>query len=276
MLNLPIKFFNLPDGYTATAASSNEVRVKVRGKGWNIITAMLNAQNEYNIDAGNTLHKNRILDLRNFAADNTWLTSRVQILDVLPDTLIFSFEKISFARLPISPMLQLEFKQGYGIASDVIVSPDSITISGPDQQVKLLSDIPTEILQIKNLSEKTDKIVDLKKIEGLTYEFQSASVILDIQRIVEQKFDEVLAEVLDIPGDRNVVLLPNRISVQLRGGIDVLGKLDKSKIKASVYYRDVILDTTGSVVPNLDIPENTQLVNIQPEHLKFIIKKFNK
>jgi len=275
-LQLPIKFINLPEGYVPVSPSSDKINVKVRGKGWNLLTTKITSQNDYNVDAGNELKKKQILNLQSFAADNTWLTSKLQILEITPDTISFSFEKIGYNKLKIVPHLQLEFKTGYSLVSDVIVMPESTVVSGPIQKVSALVDIPTELLHIKDLSDKIEKIVELKNIPGLNYEDQSATVILNVQRIVEKSFDEINVRVIDIPADRDVILLPNKINILLRGGIDVLGKLDKTKIAAVVNYRDVVLDTIGNVTPRLIIPDNTKLVYIKPENLKYVIKKYNK
>ena len=275
-LQLPIKFFNVPEGYVATSPSSEKINVKVRGKGWNLISAMIATKSEYYVDMANELRKKKIIDLRSFDTENTWLTSKLQIVEITPDTISFSFEKISYAKLKIAPNLKIEFKHGYGLASDIVVIPESTTISGPITRLSTMQNIPTESIIIKDLSERTEKIVEIENIPGLNYETQTARVILNVQRIIEQSFDEINVKVLDIPVDRDVVLLPNKINILLRGGIDVLGKLNKDNITAFIYYRDVVLDTIGSVTPVVNIPEHTELVYIKPQQLNYVIKKFKK
>jgi len=275
-LQLPIKFVNVPEGYLPASASSEEIIVKVRGKGWNLLTPMIAAQHDYFVNAGDELKKKKVLDLLSFAEENTWLTSKLRILEITPDTISFSFEKIGFAKLKIAPQLQLDFKTGYSLATNVVVIPESTVVSGPIQKVSAMSDIPTEVLTIRNLSEKTEKIIEIKNIPGLNYEITTATVFLNVQRIVEHNFNDINVKVLDIPTDREVVLLPNKISISLRGGIDVLGKLVKDELTATVYYRSVVLDTLGSVTPIIKIPEYTELVYTKPVQLKYIIKKFNK
>jgi len=275
-LQLPVKIFNVPEGYVPASNSAEKINVKVRGKGWNLLTAMIAANNDYYVDAGNELKNKQVLELRYFEDENTWLTSKFQILEITPSTISFSFEKIGYAKLKIAPNLQLDFKTGYGLATDVVVIPESTVVTGPIQQVSEMVEIPTELLKINDLNEKTEKIVELKNVSGLSCEVQTATIFLDVQRIVENSFDGINVRVLDIPADRDVVLLPNKINISLRGGIDVLGKMEKDKIKATVYYRDVVLDTIGSVAPKLDIPVHTELVYIKPERLKYVIKKFNK
>ena len=275
-LQLPIKFFNVPEGYVATSPSSEKINVKVRGKGWNLISAMIATKSEYYVDMGNELRKKKIIDLRSFDTENTWLTSKLQIVEITPDTISFSFEKLSYAKLKIAPNLKIEFKHGYGLASDIVVIPESTTISGPITRLSTMQNIPTESIIIKDLSERTEKIVEIENIPGLNYETQTARVILNVQRIIEQSFDEINVKVLDIPVDRDVVLLPNKINILLRGGIDVLGKLNKDNITAFIYYSDVVLDTIGSVTPVVNIPEHTELVYIKPQQLNYVIKKFQK
>lgn len=275
-LQMPIRVINMPDGYVTSFASSQDISLKVRGKGWNLLSIKIASQNEYSVDAGKDLKKIHQLDLKNFTAENSWLTSKVQILEILPDTISFSFEKAGYARLKIVPQLNLRFRKGYGLGSEISVIPESTTVFGPISLVNSTDQVPTEIFNLNELNEKTTENIPLRKLPGLEYQDKIAAVTLDVQRIVENSYDDISVNILAIPADRNVVLLPNKITVQLRGGIDVLGKLDKSKISAMVHYRDVVLDTIGSVVPHVDIPENTQLVNFQPEQLKYIIKKFNK
>ena len=168
-------------------------------------------------------------------------------MEITPDTISFSFEKIGYAKLKIVPHLQLYFKTGYSLATDVVVIPESTVVSGPLKMLVPWLTFQLNFSRINDLSEKTERSVELKNISGLNYEVQTATVILNVQRIVEQSFDDINVRVLDIPTDRDVVLLPNKINISLRGGIDVLGKLDKDKITATVYYRDVVLDTIGSV-----------------------------
>jgi hypothetical protein len=275
-LKLPIKFFNLPKGYTTASASTQNINVTVRGKGWDIITAMLTTPKDYFVDAGGDTRKKKTFNLNSFVSDNAWLTSKLQIVEFAPDTITFTFEEIGYTKMKIVPDIKIEFKPEYGLASDLSVMPESTLASGPSNLVKMINEIPTETIILKDLSEKTEQIVRIKKITGLVYETQAVKVTFDVQRIVEKSFDEISVNVLDIPVDRDVVLLPNKINIQLRGGIDVLGKLNKDKLSAHIYYRDIVLDTIGYMIPVVSIPKHTELVYIRPNQLNYIIKKYKK
>ena len=111
-------------------------------------------------------------------------------------------------------------------------------------------------------------------LPGTIYGTDFVTVTFDIQRIVDKQFDDITVDVLDVPPDRDVVLLPNKVSFGVRGGIDILGKLDKSQFESFVFYRHVVLDTLGNVIPQVRIPKNTNLLYLKPQRLRYVIKKF--
>ena len=109
----------------------------------------------------------------------------------------------------------------------------------------------------------------------MIYKNREVRVILNVQKIVDKNFDDINVSIIDLPIDRDVILLPNKISIGIRAGIEMLGKMNKDKINAYVNYRDIVLDTLGSVVPHIELPANTTLKYVKPERLRYIIKKFN-
>jgi hypothetical protein len=199
----------------------------------------------------------------------------MDVLDLTPDTLSLYVEKVREKKVKIEPNLILDYKPGYGLATGITIFPDSTNVIGPASFLKNLNAIPTEGIEFTNLDNKIIEQVNLKELTGMTYNVNSVTVSLDVQKIVDKNFDNLPVSVIDIPGDREVVMLPNRISVGVRGGINILGKLSEEEIKVYVYYRDVVLDTLGSVAPHVEIPQNTSLIYTKPERLRYIIKKYN-
>ena len=74
--------------------------------------------------------------------------------------------------------------------------------------------------------------------------------------------------------DRDIVFLPNKISVGVKGGIEFLGKVTPDQFKVSVNYRNIVSDTLGSIIPDVQLPTNLSLMYIKPERLRYIIKKY--
>lgn len=271
---IPLKVVNFPPGYTTGTDIPNFISVKLKGQGWKLISFYIARESDYIISAGKEKGK-RVVNLTNYLTDNKWLSSDVDVIDITPDTLSFNLEKIISKKVPIIPNLNLEFKDGYGLASPIRVYPESTTVYGPVDKIRKMRAASTADAKLSNLDQKIEKNVLLANVPDISYEKSYVTVGLDVQKIVQKNFDGIPVRVIDVPNDRQVLLLPNQITIGLRGGVDVLAKLAGYNFNAHVTYRDVILDTLGSVRPKITIPENTDLIYTKPERVKYIIKKFN-
>ncbi len=272
--DIPVKLTDFPAGYATGTPLPSKISVKLKGKGWKLITVNLTSESEYTVPVGKETGK-RTVNLYNYLVENQWLSSDVEVINISPDTLSFYVEKIASKKVKIVPELKLNFKSGYGLATKNTISPESTLVSGPASYVAKLDSIPTERIEYDDLDDQTAEQVPLMKLPGMSYENKNVIVNLNVQKIVDKSFQNIFVKILDVPRDRDVVLLPNRISIGVRAGIDILGRTDTSQFNAYVNYRDVVLDTLGSVVPHIQMPENTTLVFIKPERLRYIIKKFN-
>jgi YbbR domain-containing protein len=272
-IEVPVKIIDFPSGYSSGSSMPEKISIKVRGKGWKLIALNIATLQSYVVPVGQITGK-RIINLYNFLAENPWLSSDLEVISVTPDTISFYIERISVRKVPIIPNLNVKFRAGYGLASPIKIEPESTYVYGPISFLSKLEFVTTESFGNDELENKTVKRIALKSVPGMSYKDDAVIVSLDVQRIVEKSFDSLIVHVIDIPKDRNVILLPNRVNISLRGGIEVLGKIDTAQFNAFINYREVVMDTVGSIVPHIDSPENTSLIFIKPERLRYIIKKY--
>jgi hypothetical protein len=272
--DIPVKVINFPGGYTTGTRIPDHISVKLKGEGWKLLTLNLGTESEYVISAGNDSGR-KFVNLYNYLVENQWLSSDLEVIDLSPDTLSFNVERIINKKVKVLPDLHIDYKAGYGLASDVKVSPDSVTAYGPINYVNKLDYVLTEPITGKRIDERIYENVKLADIPGMSFSNNIVGVNLDVQQIMEKEFTDLSVEILDVPDDRNVVLLPNKVNLGIRGGIDILGRLKGEDFRAYIFYRDVVLDTVGSIIPRIDLPANTAQVYSKPERLRYIIKKFN-
>ncbi len=272
-VHFPVKIVNFHEGFTSGTKLPNKISAKIKGTGWKLLSLSLGSESEYLVSAGGDTGR-KYINLYNSLPENQWLASDMQVIDLSPDTLSIRIEKIGRKKVKIDPDLSLNFKSGYGLADNIQISPESTYVSGPISHLKDLTSVPTEKKMLTDLDSKIVDHVSLRDIRGMSYDQNLVTINLDVQKIVDKNFDDIPVSVLDLPSDREVVLLPNRISVGVRGGVNILGKLNEDQFKAYVYYRDVVLDTVGSVVPQVEFPQNTSMMYVKPERLRYIIKKY--
>ena len=272
-VELKLELTDFPSGYTSGSNIPGNVSLRVKGQGWRLVSLKIGADSDFKVSVNGDSGK-KVLGIAGNLTNNRWILSELEIIDIAPDTIICNIEKIISKKLPVVPQINLDFKPGYGLASDLLFSPDSIIVSGPASMIGKMEQVLTEEIELTSLDGKIQKILTLPVIRGFSYSSQSVNVTLDIQRIIDRQIDDIEVEVLDVPPDKEVLLFPNKISCGVRGGIEVLGKLSKENFRSYVYYQDVVLDTLGSVLPQIESPVNTVVLFAKPERLRYVIKSF--
>jgi hypothetical protein len=272
-IDVKLSLVNFPDNYTTGSAIPGKVRLRVKGRGWKLLSLNVGPESEYVVTAGKDSGWHTI-GLYNYLESNRWLLSDVDIISIQPDSLRFFVEKTISKKLPLIPDLKLDFKPGYGLASDIVLIPDSIMVTGPVSYLKPMKEINTENKSFGPLDARTESEVGLPKKNGFSYNTNIIEVLLDVQKIVDKQFDNILVNVSNVPAGKEVVLLPNKVSLNIRGGIEILGKLDENQLHANIKYQDLVRDTTGSVAPVIEIPKNVTLQYLKPERLRYIIRSY--
>lgn len=264
---------NFPQGYTTGSPVPEKIKLRVRGQGWKLVSLNIGPEAEFRVSVGGDSGRQQI-SLYNYIETNRWLMSDVDIINLYPDSIKFFVEKIISKKLLVASGLDIEFKPGYGLATDITFTPDSIMVWGPKSLLSRMNEIRTIGRIPGPLDSRTATVADLPSLRGFTYSSNSIDVILDVQRIVDKQFDNIPVIVLDKPSTREVVLLPNTVNVNIRGGIVILGKLKPEDFRAFVRYQNVFQDTTGSVSPEILLPKNVTLQFLKPERLRYVIRSF--
>lgn len=268
-----LNIIDVPYGYTLATDLPDRISLKIKGIGWRLTGLGLGSETVFNVSARNDSGL-IAANLNTNLVENPWLTSEISVIDISPDTISFFLERIISKKLPVVPELDVTYKTGFSLASEIKVSPDSVIVFGPKSILESIESFSTAPIKLASLDSQT-KIKAIFRNGKFRTNITAVEVLLDVQRIVDKSIENVKVEVIDIPSDRDVVMLPNSISCLVKGGINVLGKLEASDIRAYVHYSDVLLDTLGTVKPEIDLPENVGLISTRPERLRYIIKRFN-
>jgi hypothetical protein len=264
---------NFPQGYTTGSLLPEKINLRVRGQGWKLLSINVGPETEFRV----TLNKdsgNFNIDLERYLETNRSLFSDVEIIKIYPDSINFFVERVMKKKLPVVSGLDLEFKPGYGLASEILFKPDSIIVNGPISYLRDMKEIKTESRAFDLLDNRIETEINFPKMYGFNFNTNTVEVSLDIQRIVDKQFENIPVEVIEFPAGNEVVLLPNKIGIQLRGGIEILGKLKPEQISAYVKYQTLVRDTTGSVKPEISLPKNISLQYTKPDRLRYVIRSF--
>lgn len=270
---LPIAVIDLPSGYTVGNNLPESITVRLKGDGWKLMSFELGSTEYFYVsvkgDSG-VITANLLANVEN----NPWFAAGINILDITPKNIRIVVEPIAEKKLKIIPKLNLDFKEGYSLATKVLVEPDSVLFRGPVSVIKRMETYKTKEISLNNLDQKTSVLAELEDLRGFETDQKFVNIILDVQRIVENSINEIPVNVINKPANVDVILIPNTVSCTFRGGVNILGKISVNDIIATVDYNSVIADTLGFIKPEIQSPENLNLLSVKPDKLKYVIKKY--
>ncbi|NUM71961.1 MAG: hypothetical protein HUU43_14020 [Ignavibacteriaceae bacterium] len=272
-LDLPLKIINLPKGYATGGRIPQTVQMKVKATGWKLIGLYFQSDREYFVSMNRDSMMSQI-NLMNSLSENSWLPSSINVVEFFPSKIDINVERSVTEYKKVEAVLDLVFESGFGLAAPVKITPEYVRVTGLPSVVAKYPSVKTNNIRLEGLKESKVIEAGLLVTNQLAFYPEKVKIELDVQLMVDKEFTDVPVIVRDVPPDRDVQLIPERISVSVRGGIDKISALSPDMIKAFTIYNDVVADTTGFIIPSIEIPPFTDVTIIKPEKIKFIIKKY--
>ena len=271
---LPVTIENLKAGTALKYPVPKNVAVTFRGKGLALAGLYLVPQVHYFIDVSSVSHEDFYLTKTNLLQHIT-LPTALQSLDVSPDTITLALDVIEEKKVGVSPRIVLGYREGYGQVGPIRLSPDSIMISGSKTALSTINSWPTSYKKFDNIRSSIDYRLPLEESEYYSIELneKSARLQIDVQPFAEKTFTGIPVRITGVPASREVIFIPPRMDIIVRGGIEQLAKLNDSDFQVSMNYELLPQDSIALVTPTLAAPPDVKIVNKKPERFQFIIRK---
>lgn len=251
----------------------NSIDVKVKGKGWDLLNILISKNLKYNLDITRLKKDSKIITSQ-FIADRLNLQPNVSILEINPDTINVNFDKVSDKLVPVKNNITVNLKEGYLIVGKPKLNPDSVEIQGASFLINKIKFLPTEHKVFNDVNSDIQGTISIKDtlsnlIDIIT---RQISFKYNVQLSAEKNFDEIEVTVLNIPEDKEVLLIPPKINISLRGGVDRLAGINNSDLKVTIEFAKLESDTLGFVIPDIRPPDDVAILKTEPLKLQYIIK----
>ncbi|HYF03066.1 MAG TPA: hypothetical protein VEC36_06805 [Patescibacteria group bacterium] len=199
----------------------------------------------------------------------------VQVLDISPPTVSFRTDVEVARKVPVHPNVDLNFRRGFTLITDLSHSPDSIEIRGTQRIVQSISSWPTVPMSLDDVHQPFVYTLNLRDSLRSTVRKSAETVRVEgnVQQVAELTFHDIPVEINAAPPDGEHVIRPTILTITIRGGIRQLQYMTKSMIRASIQYYDLMQDSTGYVKPTVTLPPDIQLVSVTPRVLRHTIVK---
>lgn len=270
----PVVLENVRAGKALKYPIARNVHVRFKGNGWSLAGLYLMPDMNYFIDFSTVGSEDFIITGRELP-EHVKLPLVLHPLDVKPDTIILALDDYKEKHVPVVTNLMLSFKEGYGQVGSVRVYPESVIVGGSQILTDNITSWLTNFTRFDDLRAPVDIELSLEEPQNysLTLLNHSVRLTIDVQPFAEKTFTGVPVEALSTPPNREVIFIPPKMDIIIRGGIDQLTKLSNEDFHASINYQFLVQDSAVAFTPVLTVPPEVKVIGRKPERFQYIIRK---
>lgn len=197
----------------------------------------------------------------------------IRILD--QDSILIRMEQALEKRVPIIPDITVSLQDGYTRVGDIGLEPDSILLRGPRSIVKDIESVKTGSFFEERVSRKLRGEITLSPPESdlVTYSSRRSEFFVDVQRIHEIVMTEIPIEVINVPNGTRAVVVPPKLSLKLRGGVDLLMNLTKDDIQATIDYRRRRRSDEHRIPASINHPKDVTFSEVTPSVFELYVER---
>jgi hypothetical protein len=270
----PLAVTDIPDGWAIRTAVPSSVQLRFRGEGWRLAGLLLGAPPRLDVAYSASTEDLQVVTSAN-VSDRFAVRTGIQFLGMTPDSVVIGTDRRSAKAVPVVPNLSLSFREGYGQVGAVMVTPESVAVVGAASVVAGIQSWKTERAVFADVKAPIDAQVPLLQPQAapLTLSTGTIHLTINVQPFAEKTLTGVPVEIDSVPVSKEVILIPPRVELVVRGGIKQLSSIGPDNFRVSVSYQEIESDTTGSVPYAVTGPDEIQIVRRRPDRMQHIVRK---
>lgn len=256
MIELPTRVVNLPEDLALVSLPPSTVRAQVRGAGFDLLRLRYNPT-AVPIDAT----EDRV-DLDVLAPE---LPNGVILEGVNPRVFNLQKDRRVIRHVPVELRGSITTPDTYDLLQRPTLTPDSVFVMGAHSIVDGLESWPTAPLEVNNLTDSLAVMVSLSDSLAGLVELSDRVVQVQAQAsLFTEANREIEVLVTGVPSSQRVVALdPEVVRVRYRVPLSQYeASLTAPDFFATVSYEVIRADTTGRVRPELTLPTELTLRDV--------------
>lgn len=273
-----LEFVNPPDSMMLVSASKSTMDVRLDAVGFQFLMFNLSSR-KVEINLSDAIKKGEKYYLTPDSGKRQiekQMTSGVQILDFGIDTLFFEFYDVINKKVPIKSKAKISFAQNYLLDGDITITPDSIVVKGPRNEVDSIQFVPTNNIELSELNDDFSIVAKLIKEPSLVKtNFSEERVMLSgkVSRFSE-KVIRVPITIINLPENTVIQTFPNEVNVLVKASVDDLKGVRASDLEVVGDFKSV----EGSDQKSIELrisrqPSAIHSFGLSKKQVDFILKR---
>ena len=271
-----VHYKNLPLNKAFNALQSDTVLLDIEGSGWELLfTRMRILPSDVQVDLKALEKRNFITFSEQLKNINNNYSSNQKIIDIHPDTLYFDFTSRRFKKVPIKLTSELSFVKQFGQSKRIILKPNMVTISGPQEQLDKINFWFTDTFRRKKINKTISEKINLQNPKEANISiFPTATALkIPVEEFTEKNIS-IPIKVIHNQEFYRVKLVPDRVDITLLVSLSDYSALQESDFEAVVDL-NLWKEKQVSQLPVFLVKKKgfTRIRKLDPLQVNFIIKK---
>jgi YbbR domain-containing protein len=268
--------YTIPNGKVFKRQPTSTVEVTLVGLGWDIVTK--SAKNigdkiEVELSADN----NQLIPSSAIAEKiNSLLASNeISVSQIKPSNINILLEDQANKKVPVVSKMNIEFLPGFFIKNEIRFTPDSVVLTGSQQQLKDINQWNTEIVYISKLNKNIVEMpvaLESPKSEMLRLDESMVRMNLEVEEYTEKIFTVPLRVK---NSDSKVKSIPNKVEVRCVVGLSKFDLLTEEDVELYINLDESLIKRNVNIAPISisRLPSFVRHISYEPAAAKFFVLK---
>lgn len=279
----PIHYFNAPANKILVGKTDTLLRVTVSSSGYKLLIRDLkNSAGPVYVDlsllkirkSGNNYESSFFSsDLNEKIAKSI---SKLRMISVYPSSINLVFEDAHSKKVPVRADINVSFEKQYDLYGNMVVYPDSITITGTKKELANISFVETEKVLFSNVNNTKFFTASLKRIKGakeIMYSKDYVSIALPVAQYTEAEIT-VPVKLSQTISKEKLLTFPEKVNIIYYVALSDYKKVDTSAIRAQVDCEKAMTREVDKLkVDIVKSPSFIKILRVVPERVEYIIQK---
>ncbi|GAA4274661.1 hypothetical protein GCM10022258_39570 [Aquimarina gracilis] len=277
-VEIGIRYVNIPQDKIFNEESDQSLRMTLNGNGFRLMShnwkkPML----EFNVeDAASSAEDQYYFRVdKNSKILRDKLDFKGRILAIQKDSLRLKLDLNLEKKIPVVPIQDIKYAIGYGSDKGLVVTPDSIVVSGPSKVIDTIKVINTESLVIEGVNQdhSSELNIDISTLPS------SISVVPTKvgANILVSKFTEgnqkIPITLNNVPEGVEIKIFPKEINVVYRVGLDKYNEISERDFMVVADYAKASEESSFLTLELVNLPSAIHDVRLQEKQVQFVVLK---
>ena len=279
VISYDVNFKNIPQKNIILETNTKQIKILAKATGFKLFWTQI-LQKSINLDVSKINQKKATLfyffPKNQLSEIQKQLTSGVFVESILKDTMFVNVGFLASKKVALKPNLNINYHVGYDLLGDVKVIPDSIVISGDENEIKDIKFLNLESVKLKNQKSDFSKKVFISRTKmnkNLKFSASKAKIYAKVDKFTQGSL-KVHFKVLNLPSNIKLTKLSDSVTITYVVALSNFSRVSKESFVVECDFKMSQKNGLSYLIPKVIFKsEFVRNVKIIPNKIDFLIQK---